>query len=267
MPVPTMPPTTSATVANRPSRSSGAPRRSSAGGTRAASEIRQGTRFSRSIRTPLMPGGARGREPSNSSGGCSCLRCGADGLGEQRENRSFSTTVVTFTDVRVANLAAAIDEIHGRPVLVSVRIPSDEVVVQPDRILEPVLLDGTLDVLNGPLKCELGTVDADDPEVGLVLVVQSTQEWEGALAVHAREGPELEQDDAVAKGRESQRLAVRGVEPRIDADQFRSAAEDRQRMRSILLDRCPRGVSAREGHSLVDGGGRGKSLRSRWGVR
>ena len=81
---------------------------------------------------------------------------------------------------------------------------------------------------SGPLECELGTVDADDREVGLVLIVHSTQEGEGALAVHAREGPELEQDDAVAKGREPQRLAVRGVEPRIDADQFGSAAEDSQ---------------------------------------
>src|SRR3954451_8275460 len=195
-------------------------------------------------------------ESSNSSSGCARLGGGADGLGEQRANRSFSTTVVTLTDVRVANLAGAIDEVHGRPVLVSVRVPSDEVVVQPDGIVEPVLLHGTLDVLNGPLECELGTVDADDPEVGLVLIVQSTQEWEGALAVHAREGPELEQDDAVAKGRESQRLAVRGVEPRIDADQFRSAAEDSQRTRSILLHRCARGISRREGHDPVDGGGR-----------
>ena len=56
----------------------------------------------------------------------------------------------------------------------------------------PCFLHGTLDVLNGPLECELGTVDADDREVGLVLTVDLTQEWEGALAVHAREGPELE---------------------------------------------------------------------------
>ncbi len=99
------------------------------------------------------------------------------------------------------------------------RVPSDEVVVQPDGILEPALPHGTLDVLNGPLEWELGTVDADDREVGLVLIVHSTQEWEGALAVHAREGPEFEQDDAVAKGSEPQRLAVWGVEPRIDATQ------------------------------------------------
>jgi hypothetical protein len=57
--------------------------------------------------------------------------------------------------------------------------------------------------------------------------VHSTHESEGAPAVHAREGPELEQNDAVAKSREPQRLSVRGVEPRIDADQFGSAAEDR----------------------------------------
>jgi hypothetical protein len=54
------------------------------------------------------------------------------------------------------------------------------------------------------------------------------------LAVHAREGSELEQDDAVAKGREPQRLAVRGVEPRIDADQFGSAAENSQPGTSVV---------------------------------
>src|SRR4051812_2150285 len=153
---------------------------------------------------------------------------------------------------------------YGRPVPVSVRVPSDEVVVQSDGILEPVLPHGTLDVLNGPLECELGTVDADDREVGLVLIVHSTQESEGALAVHAREGPKLEQDDVVAKGREPHRLPVRGVEPRVDADQFGSAAEDSQPMRSILLHRCAKGVSRRERHNSVDAGGRMRSRRSRW---
>jgi hypothetical protein len=122
------------------------------------------------------------RSHRTSSGGCSCLGCGADGFGEQRANGSFSATVVTLTHVRVANLAGAIDEVHGRPVPVSVRVPSDEVVVQSDGILEPVLPHCTLDVLNGPLECELRTVDADDREVGLVLSVHSAQEWEGALA-------------------------------------------------------------------------------------
>jgi hypothetical protein len=57
-----------------------------------------------------------------------------------------------------------------RPVPVSVRVPSDEVVVQSDGIFEPVLSHGMLDVLNGALEWELGTVDADDREVGLVVL-------------------------------------------------------------------------------------------------
>ena len=93
-------------------------------------------------------------------------RLRAYGFGEQRVNGSFSTTVVTLTDLRVANLAGAIDEVHGRPIPVPVRVPSDEVVVQSDGILELVLPHGTLDVLNGPLEQELGTVDADDREGG-----------------------------------------------------------------------------------------------------
>src|SRR5918996_810214 len=121
-------------------------------------------------------------------------------FGEQRADGSFSTTVVPVADLCVANLPGAIDEVHRRPVPVSVCVPSDEFVVQSDRILEPVLPHGTLDVLNGPLECELGSVHADDREFGLVLTVYPTQERERALAVHARERPELEQDGAVAKG-------------------------------------------------------------------
>jgi hypothetical protein len=56
-------------------------------------------------------------------------------FGEQRADGSFSTTVVTLADLRVANLAGAIDEVHGRPVPVSVCVPSDEVVVQSVRRL------------------------------------------------------------------------------------------------------------------------------------
>src|SRR5256885_1585905 len=84
------------------------------------------------------------------------------------------------------------------------------------------------------------------------------------MAVSVRQGSELEQDDAVAKGREPQRPGVRRVEPRIDADQFGSAAEDSQPTRSILAHRCARGVSRREGHNSLDGGGRMRSRRSRW---
>jgi hypothetical protein len=55
----------------------------------------------------------------------------------------------------------------------SVRVPSDEVVVQPDGIFEPMLPHGMLDVLSGPLEWELGSVDADDRQVGLVQLVHS----------------------------------------------------------------------------------------------
>jgi hypothetical protein len=56
----------------------------------------------------------------------------------------------------------------------------------------------------------------------------------GALDV--LNGPfELEQDDAVAKDRERQRLAVRGVEPWTDAHQFGSAAEESQAVHSIFM--------------------------------
>lgn len=186
-----------------------------------------------------------------------CLGCRAAGFGEQRTNGSFCLPIVTLTDLRVANLAGSVDEVP-----VSVRVPGDEVVVQPDRILEPVLMHGTLNVLNRALECELGTVDADHRAGRLILIVHPTQESEGVLAVHTREGLELEQDDAVAKGRKPQRLAVPRVEPRIDAEQFGRAPEDSQWTRSVLLQRPARRVSRTEGHDLIHGGGRMTSQRS-----
>src|SRR5918998_62844 len=155
----------------------------------------------RDMRLPFCLGLSPAKD-GTSSGGCFCLGGWVDGLGEQRADGSFSATVVTLADMRVPNLTGAIDEVYGRPVPVSVCVPGDEVVVQSDRVLEPVLPDGALDVLNGPLDCELGRVDADDREVGLVAPMHPPQEWECALAVHAREGPELEQQDSIAKVRE-----------------------------------------------------------------
>ena len=175
------------------------------------------------VATPKAIPHLRVRSHRTSSRGCSCLD-----FGEQRSNGSFSSTVATLSDLRVANLAGAIDEVHGRPVL-DFRTRSKR------RSRCPVRRDTRARALarharrsERTARMRTRTVDAHDREAGLVLIVHSTQEWEGALAVHAREGPELEQDDAVAKGREPQRLAVRGVEPRIDADQFGSAAEDSQ---------------------------------------
>jgi hypothetical protein len=71
-------------------------------------------------------------------------------------------------------MTGAIDEVDRRPVPVSVCVPGDEVAGQSDGIFEPLLPHGALDVLNGPLECELGSVDADDRQVGLVLIVHST---------------------------------------------------------------------------------------------
>ena len=65
------------------------------------------------------------RSHRTSSRRWSCLGCGTDSFGKQCANRSFSTAVVTLTDRRVANLAGAIDEVHGRPVPVSVCVPSE----------------------------------------------------------------------------------------------------------------------------------------------
>jgi hypothetical protein len=86
-------------------------------------------------------------------------------------------------------------------------------------------------------------VDSHDRELRLIPIVHPTQEGEGALAVPARKGPELEQDDAIPNGSQAQRFPVRCVEPRVDADEFRGAAEDRQSTRSIIVRLRPGVIS------------------------
>src|SRR3954465_12384523 len=103
-----------------------------------------------------------------------------DGFGEQRADDAFGRTVVALADLRVANSTGAIDQVHRRPVPVSVCVPSDEVVADSDGILGALRPHGTLGVLNGPLECEFGSVDSDDRELRLIPTVHPAQERKGA---------------------------------------------------------------------------------------
>src|SRR3954447_16487904 len=158
---------------------------------------------------------------------------------EQRADGALSALVAALADLRVADLAGAVQQIERRPVPVSVRIPGGIVVVEADWVLEPLFAHSTFDVLRGPLELELWRVHADDGEPRLVPLVHATQERQRALAVSASERPELDQHDAPAQVLERERLTTDGVQPRMYAQQLGRAADCGQARGRSLAHRMP----------------------------
>jgi hypothetical protein len=117
-------------------------------------------------------------------------------LGEERADDALALLVVALAEVDVAKPAAPVDEVLRRPVPVLERLPGAELVVERDRVLDPVVADGAADVVLLPLECELRRVHSDDHEaVVAVLVVPRADMRECPEAVDARVRPEVEEDD------------------------------------------------------------------------
>ncbi|MDQ6779293.1 MAG: hypothetical protein M3071_24405, partial [Actinomycetota bacterium] len=90
------------------------------------------------------------------------------------------------------DLAARVDQVLGRPVLVLVGVPGPVVVVLGDGIADRLGLDRLLTVARLLLEGELRRLDADDLEaVGMVGGVQRLQERQRPDAVDACVGPEV----------------------------------------------------------------------------
>ena len=70
--------------------------------------------------------------------------------------------VGAFAEVHVADAAAAVDQVVRRPVLVLVRVPGREVVVERDRIVDAEPLDCGAHVAEAVLERELRRVHAED---------------------------------------------------------------------------------------------------------
>ena len=136
-------------------------------------------------------------------------------LGQQAADRVLGLVVVALAEVDVADLAARVDQVLGRPVLVAEGVPGAVVVVLDDRVGEPVLLDRVGDVARVALERELRRVDADDDQpVALVRSYQDSTLGQGADAVDAGVGPEVDQHRLALGGqlRDRDGLAVGGVE-------------------------------------------------------
>src|SRR5205085_6238553 len=78
---------------------------------------------------------------------------------EQRADLLLGAVVVALALLDLADVAAAVDEVFGRPAAVLVRAPGRRVVVDCDRVADAELLRRPADVRHHVLEGELGRMD------------------------------------------------------------------------------------------------------------
>ena len=143
------------------------------------------------------------------------------GFAQELADHRFFLLVFALAEVGVADVAVGVDEVLGRPVLVAVGVPGAEFVVLDDRIVDAFGSIAVFDVAGFALERELGAVDADDRQAVLaVALVPGLQVGQGADAVDAAVGPEVDQDDLAAQLPHRQRLVAGGVEPALGVGEF-----------------------------------------------
>ena len=161
-----------------------------------------------------------------------------------------------------SNLAGAINEVHSRPVPISVCVPGEEFVVQSDGILEPVRLHGTLDVLDG---------DCSNANSGLWTPTTVKSGWYRSC-IRRRKGrvrwqfthANVQKSSRTTRSRRA--ASISGSPSGVfnhGSMPTSSGARPRTGNRRAASSTGPRGVSCREGHNWVHGVGRMRSRRSR----
>ncbi|MOA22820.1 hypothetical protein D3C78_1434060 [compost metagenome] len=96
----------------------------------------------------------------------------------------------------VANLALGIDQVMRRPVAVIKGAPDLVIIVDCHRVIDLEVRDGLPDIVDFLFKGEFGCVDTDDDKALIaVFVCPRPHIWNGADAVDAGIGPEVDEDD------------------------------------------------------------------------
>jgi very-short-patch-repair endonuclease len=127
-------------------------------------------------------------------------------LAQQRLHRRLGLAVPALAVVVEAQVALAVDEVLGRPVAVRVGLPDRIVVVEHDRVRQPLLRDGAADVLRVVGEGELRRVHADDHQAEVAVApVPLLHVGQRAQAVDARkvsqwDESELPLGSAIADG-------------------------------------------------------------------
>src|SRR4030095_7898329 len=111
-------------------------------------------------------------------------------IADKARDGVFHLLVAAFTKLRRDDRAGPVDQIRGRPVLISEGAPGAVLIVLRHRIMDAQALDGGLDIRALLLEGEFGRVHADhDEALVLVLLVPFGDVRQRAQAVDARISP------------------------------------------------------------------------------
>ena len=148
------------------------------------------------------------------------------GFDEQLADDPLRKLIFALAEMVVADPPFAIDEIMGGPEAVFERAPQPEVVIERDGIVDAELGNRLADIGGFPLEREFRRVDADDDQAMLgITIMPGADVWQGAQAIDAGIGPEIDQDDLAAKLLAGERLAV---DPRAESVERGQRALDRE---------------------------------------
>jgi len=129
-----------------------------------------------------------------------------------RKEANYEGVRVTLAGELGDDVALGIDHHQRRPGLHGVLLPGREVRVVEHRVVHLVALHRRGHGGRVGLVFELGRVDADGHQDVGVLLLERAQLGQDVQAVHAAEGPEVEQDDLATQVGQRE-LAATGVQP------------------------------------------------------
>ena len=174
------------------------------------------------------------------------------GLLQQLPYLELGLGVGALSEVGVADVAVLVYEVFGRPVPVFEGVPGPEVVVLEDRVLKAELFDGVDHVLPDLLELELRSVYPQDDETLIcVLCVPLLDVGQGADAVDAGVGPEVDENDLSPLALEGEGLRVY---PAIDSRELGRLPVELGALTDIL-GRCGRRLRRAVGAGVAVGGG------------
>lgn len=138
---------------------------------------------------------------------------------KQLLNLGFGFGIGTFAEVLVDDPTALVDQVEGRPVAIAEGVPSSVVIVLGDRIGDAESAYRLIEIGRYLFMCILGRVHTnDDQPLIAIAFVPLLHMGQGALAVDAVIGPELDENDLSAQLFQGQGLAVDPVgDPTWDA--------------------------------------------------
>ncbi len=138
--------------------------------------------------------------------GADWWQCGPRvGRDQEAPDLGLDVVVAALSHPPLHQSPVSVEEVLRRPGVIAEGLPCRKIVVECDRIGEPVVADPTIDVLGARPELELGRVHADHDQAAVgVVAVPRLDIGRGADPVDAGVLPEIDQDDLATQrvGRE-----------------------------------------------------------------